>query len=234
MDSPKNDLSASSDDSSSHSDNDYDLEVEEELEGAVAAVSLNHNDDDFDSDEGPYRDEPLADKEFMANYNREIRQIAERNQRLLRRFQGTEGLQTWCKCGKCSLETLQNENECWCCTEIEGCVLAMNDFEVLEDVGASLTCVTEHPGFEAVSLNNYGLRLSAGAYKRKNATRYQRTGSEKQFLRSIAYHNFTRLIHGYLGNKRIPLPACAYDAIRRKFPATYDAVRGFQDDENNE
>ena len=25
-----------------------------------------------------------------------------------------------CKCGKCSLETLQNEQECWCCTEIEG------------------------------------------------------------------------------------------------------------------
>ncbi len=95
MDSPKNDLSSSSDDSSSHSDNDYDLEIEEELEGAVAAVSLNHNDDDFASDEGPYRDEPLADEEFMANYNREIRQIAERNQRLLRRFQGTEGLQTW-------------------------------------------------------------------------------------------------------------------------------------------
>ena len=97
MDSPKSDLSVSSDDSNdarSHSDNDYDLEVEDELDGAVAAVSLEDG-GDFDSDEGPYRDEPLADEEFMDNYNREIRAIAERNQRLVRRFQGTEELRTW-------------------------------------------------------------------------------------------------------------------------------------------
>ena len=61
-------------------------------------------------------------------------------------------------------------------------MLAMTDFEVLEDAGASLSCVTEHPGFEAVSLNKYSLRLSAGAYKRKNSTRYQRTGSEKRLV----------------------------------------------------
>ena len=53
-----------------------------------------------------------------------------------------------------------------------------------------------------------------------------------RFLRGIAYRDFTRLIHGYLGNKRIPLPACGYDAIRKQFPTTIGVQRGFQEDKN--
>lgn len=91
MDSPTSDLSASSDDLSTHSDSNYDVEVEEELEGAVAL----EDGGDFDWDDGPYWDEPLADEEFMRNYNREIRVITECNERLVRRFQGAEQLQSW-------------------------------------------------------------------------------------------------------------------------------------------
>ena len=40
------------------------------------------------------------------------------------------------------------------------------------------------------------------------------------FLRSVSYREFSRLIYGFLGNKRIPLPACAYTAIRKSFPCT--------------
>lgn len=32
-------------------------------------------------------------------------------------------LKYWCKCGKCSLESLEDAKECWCCTEMEGCML---------------------------------------------------------------------------------------------------------------
>lgn len=39
-----------------------------------------------------------------------------------------------------------------------------------------------------------------------------------RFLRGIAYREFTRLVHGYLGGRRIPLPACSYHAIRKAFP----------------
>ena len=39
-----------------------------------------------------------------------------------------------------------------------------------------------------------------------------------RFLRSVSYREFTRLVYGLLGNKRIPLPACAYHMIRKTFP----------------
>ena len=36
-------------------------------------------------------------------------------------------------------------------------------------------------------------------------------------MRSVAYREFIYFVYGYIGKTRIPLPACAYDAIRRKF-----------------
>lgn len=39
-----------------------------------------------------------------------------------------------------------------------------------------------------------------------------------RFLRSVSYRGFTRMVYRFLGNKRIPLPACAYTAIRKTFP----------------
>ena len=47
-----------------------------------------------------------------------------------------------------------------------------------------------------------------------------------RLLRSVSYGEFTRLVYGKLGNKRIPLPACAYDAIRATF-AGDDPMTGF-------
>ena len=39
-----------------------------------------------------------------------------------------------------------------------------------------------------------------------------------RFLRGIAYREFTRLVHGHLGGRRIPLLACSYHAIKKTFP----------------
>ncbi len=38
-----------------------------------------------------------------------------------------------------------------------------------------------------------------------------------RFFRVVAYRQFTRMVHGILRDKRIPLPACAYHAIRSTF-----------------
>ena len=52
-----------------------------------------------------------------------------------------------------------------------------------------------------------------------------------RFLRSICHREFTRLVHGPLGNRRIPLPACAYTAIRNKFPVVdKESFIGYSDD----
>lgn len=53
--------------------------------------------------------------------------------------------------------------------------------------------------------------------------------SISRYLRAIAYREFTRLVYGYLGKKRIPLPACAYSAIRETFKTDDDEESaGFQ------
>lgn len=50
-----------------------------------------------------------------------------------------------------------------------------------------------------------------------------------RYLRSVAYKEFSRLVYGYLGKKRIPLPACAYTAIRKAFPVQADEMlTGFE------
>ena len=43
-----------------------------------------------------------------------------------------------------------------------------------------------------------------------------------RYLRSIAYREFSRLVYGFLGDQRIPLPACAYSSIRKTFPLSKD------------
>ena len=53
------------------------------------------------------------------------------------------------------------------------------------------------------------------------------------FLRSVSYREFTRLVYGWIGNKRIPLPARAYSAIRKEFPISKDEnFVGFDLDED--
>lgn len=97
MASPNNDDSSASELSVTFSDEDYDVEVEEEIEGARSetAVRPGGDSDDFDSDEGPYEGEPLADEEYIANYNRVVREQAQEEERLTRRFRGIESIDTW-------------------------------------------------------------------------------------------------------------------------------------------
>ena len=50
-----------------------------------------------------------------------------------------------------------------------------------------------------------------------------------RYLRAVAYREFSRLVYGYLGKRRVPLPACAYTAIRETFPTEEDDLSaGFQ------
>ena len=52
------------------------------------------------------------------------------------------------------------------------------------------------------------------------------------YLRSIAYREFSHLVYGYLGDRRVPLPASAYTAMRKQFPAAKeDSFTGFDLDE---
>ena len=45
----------------------------------------------------------------------------------------------------------------------------------------------------------------------------------------VSYRQFTRFVHGRLKGKRIPLPACAYHAIRTAFHEKEDDFKGYED-----
>ena len=52
-----------------------------------------------------------------------------------------------------------------------------------------------------------------------------------RFLRGVAYREFTQVVHDFLGGKRIPLPACAYHAIRTELSEENEEFVGFEDNE---
>ena len=51
-----------------------------------------------------------------------------------------------------------------------------------------------------------------------------------RFLRGVAYRQFTRMVHGWLKDRRVPLPSCAYNIIRATHkPKDNDAFTGFDE-----
>ena len=55
-----------------------------------------------------------------------------------------------------------------------------------------------------------------------------------RFMRAVAYRAFTRLVHGKLGRKRLPLPTCAYNAIRSRFNLLYERATGYAERDEDE
>ena len=93
MSSSENEVFNDNDSLSCHSEERYHLEVEEGDEterGAVATSNSVYNDDD----EGLYADDPVADEEFTAVYEREIAKRKQDNRILPRRFQGILPIET--------------------------------------------------------------------------------------------------------------------------------------------
>ncbi len=110
------------------------------------------------------------------------------------------------------------------------CELAVNEFRVVEELGQAPQCITLHPGFIPICLTPWTLEMLADQFKTKQNKRYKSLGSENKFLRAVAFRAFTRLVHGKIGARRVPLPACAYHAIRNKFVVRHEAATGYADE----
>ncbi|XP_068677072.1 uncharacterized protein [Montipora foliosa] len=212
---------------------DIEIETEESMRELCTGISSPTSSDE---DVAPHADDPLADEEWTANYEKKREADEELERKLKDRFHGKVEVSEWCKCSNCGITSLQNISECYCCSELEGCLESMKSDLVLQDLApdATLTCITKHPGFQAVCLQKWSLRLAAGKYKTKGKQMYRQTGCEESFLRGVSYREFSRLVYGMLGAKRIPLPACAYVAIRNQFPVNKDeSFTGFDLDEED-
>ena len=110
------------------------------------------------------------------------------------------------------------------------CKLALSEFRVVEVLGQAPQCISLHLGFNPVCLTPWALNILADQFKTKQSNRYRSLGSENKFLRAVAFHAFTRLVRGQLGARRVPLPACAYHAIRTKFVVQRDTATGYADE----
>ncbi|XP_064645930.1 uncharacterized protein LOC135499197 [Lineus longissimus] len=114
-------------------------------------------------------------------------------------------LDNWCSCGKCQI--LPSRTECVCCRE----AIRVKD---MVDVG----CVTDRTDFDAICLHTGVLNVAWLAYKQQYG-RNAYEGSEHKKLRHIAYRQFVRWSHGYLGKDiRVVVPACVVCKIRAFYP----------------
>lgn len=50
-------------------------------------------------------------------------------------------------------------------------------------------------------------------------------------MRSVAYRQYRRLVYEYIGaSRRIPLPNCVYNSIRKTFPNTDGVYKGCEEE----
>ncbi|CAH3113787.1 unnamed protein product [Porites lobata] len=215
-------MSSPSDSSSCTSECDLESFTVEEVMGELSEFA-------------PYDDscEPLATEEETADYNERVHREEEEEQQFQRRYSGEVPANEWCSRSNCSVSLVTKAQECICCKEIDRCEEVM-----VEAIGDRTVCITLHPGFESVCLNRYVLEVAALGLKTRAGKSYttvrgQSNKSDNEFLRSVAYRQFTRLLWSYIGSsRRYPLPCCAYNKIRKQFPSQNGHYRGFEDEEN--
>ena len=136
-----------------------------------------------------------------------------------------------CTCGHCQI--MPSNAECLCCREIDKVV------NKLEESEGTVSCITEHEGFEPVCLNVWVLQAAYFQYRQHYGTdalhhpinewvirlKISCILCEVLFVfirryRFIAYRQLTRWCWGWLGSKvQVILPSCAVLKIRESFPS---------------
>ena len=77
------------------------------------------------------------------------------------------------------------------------------------------SCIIQHPGFEAVCLNQWVLQTAWFQYRYGEPY----DGPEDKLYRHIAYRQLARWCWGIVGKEiRVVLPSCAVMCIRERFP----------------
>ncbi|KAJ8322412.1 hypothetical protein KUTeg_000037 [Tegillarca granosa] len=97
----------------------------------------------------------------------------------------------------------------------------------LEDF-PSIGCITEHPGFRNVCLDQYVLETAYYVYRQSHHVEIEDPNKRNRY---VAYKQLVRWCWGWLGkNIRIPLPSCVVRTIRDTFPCENDNYVGFNPD----
>ncbi|KAF4530369.1 hypothetical protein B566_EDAN018172 [Ephemera danica] len=153
----------------------------------------------------------------------EMQNWRKREEEAQRKIAGRAGNNIWCKCGHC--RSMPDDIQSVCCHENEK----------ISPIRAQLSCISLHPAFTNIILNEDSLMLS----------RHKMLSFEKNYVnieklknvvaadswRYIAYRDFVLWINSKkrLGkNVRVPLPSCVVWAVRSKWPEASEQYVGFK------
>ncbi|XP_072166822.1 uncharacterized protein [Diadema setosum] len=121
------------------------------------------------------------------------------------------GNNDWCLCsGGCTPMPTVEESKC--CKELQQIVTRMDEYP--EELG----CITAHPGFQTVCLNQWVLETAYNQYIQQYGEEILQDASENEKSRHMAYRQLAWWCWEYLGRQvRVPLPSCAVNLIRNTF-----------------
>ncbi|XP_052277756.1 P2X purinoceptor 7-like [Dreissena polymorpha] len=117
---------------------------------------------------------------------------------------------------------MDSEVESVCCREVENVDMKRDSFS--SESQEALQCITEHPGFRTVCLDQYVLETAYYQYVQQYGQMHHQANER---MRYVGYRQLARWCWGFLGKEvRVVLPACCVQRIRDQFPS--DQYRGFQ------
>ncbi|ELT87457.1 hypothetical protein CAPTEDRAFT_198831 [Capitella teleta] len=130
---------------------------------------------------------------------------------------------TWCRCGMCESETLGDEKEAICCSEVTKCLKM-----IAAEASADKQCITLHPDFDVLCLHTTVLRNVLVSLNHTRMDHWNISNLDNRLYRWAAYRQFT-WVHAVLGARiRRVVPACAVNAIRKAFPEVSGDYTGYQ------
>ncbi|CAL9693741.1 unnamed protein product [Knipowitschia caucasica] len=130
------------------------------------------------------------------------------------------GQSSWCLCGKCQF--MPTAEESMCCREVDAYWTLV---EKINPPQPNITCLTEHPGFEACCLNPYVLQIAYLNFRQEFGPL---VATQHEQYRYTAYRQVVRWAYGILGRHiRKPIPSCIVSIIRNSFPEQ-GQYKGFQ------
>uniref|UniRef100_A0A8C5A1U9 P2X purinoreceptor 7 intracellular domain-containing protein n=1 Tax=Gadus morhua TaxID=8049 RepID=A0A8C5A1U9_GADMO len=125
-----------------------------------------------------------------------------------------------CLCGRC--HPMETVVESLCCREVSA---FWSLVEELTPRPADVTCLTQHPGFEACCLNPFVLKIAYTHFRQDHESFLL---IPRQY-RYTAYRQAIRWAYGVLGRSiRKPLPSCVVSTIRQQFQNADQTYQGFQ------
>uniref|UniRef100_A0A8C5D3V0 P2X purinoreceptor 7 intracellular domain-containing protein n=1 Tax=Gadus morhua TaxID=8049 RepID=A0A8C5D3V0_GADMO len=111
---------------------------------------------------------------------------------------------SWCLCGRC--RPMETVVESLCCREVSA---FWSLVEELNPRPADVTCLTQHPGFEACCLNPFVLKIAYTHFRQDHGPLFLLIPRQYRYT---AYRQAIRWAYGVLGRSiRKPLPSCGFN-----------------------